>query len=382
MKTNINLPVLSALVAAALCVACGGGSGSNGESAAALSSGQRTASVRGTISYHERLPFTPEATLIVELRDTSLADAPSRLIGSQTIAGPGQVPIEFDVAYDPGDIDPGSRYSLSARIVEADGRLAFTNDTAYDVLTHGNPHRVYMLLILVEPPPNLVGDNTDWRTWREVPAQVIWANLIPNEPVHLLRIAYFQSTLENCARPGSQNLTLDGRNIIVRLTLSQPPDTPWSPPCQEEEVELDTVLHVGESLSPGPPYTVIVNDAETTKFTLPEAHLGHTAIAQSPVQSADVVISETPPYQHTLRIVSELPKGSGCSQVNGYEIRRSSSHQFDVAITHHEVADPFVVCTADFPIVETDVPLGASLQPGAEYTVNVNSDTSVTFVAR
>ena len=39
-----------------------------------------------------------------------------------------------------------------------------------------------MLLVLVQPPPDLVADGSDWRTWVEVPVPVIWANLIPNEP--------------------------------------------------------------------------------------------------------------------------------------------------------------------------------------------------------
>ena len=58
------------------------------------------------------------------------------------------------------------------------------------------------------------------------------------------------------------------------------------------------------------------------------------------------------------------------------------SKRIEVAITHHEVADPFVICTADFPIVETTVPMGSDFEPGVEYTVSVNSDTTTSFVAQ
>ena len=337
------------------------------------------------MSYNERLALTPEATLIVELRDTTYADGPARLIGRQTITNPGQVPIKFNVAYDRKAIDRRNLYSVSARIEESDGRLAFVNDTVYEVLTRGNPKRVAMLLVLVEPPPDLVqtiGPGKNWRAWREVPAEVIWANLIPDEPMPVLRVAYLQSTMENCARRGNEKLTLDGRDIIVRLTLMQRPETPWAAPCHEQVVELDTVLHVGASLTPGRPYRVIVNDVETTTFTVPEPHLGHTVIARSPVQGAEVVISESPPYEHALRVVSGLPRGSGCSQFNGYEIRRNAPYRLEVVITHHEVSDPMVVCTADFPILETEVPLGTEFEAGAEYTVTVDEDTAVTFMAR
>ena len=344
------------------------------------------ASVSGTVTYRERLALTEDAMLIVDLRDVSYADAAAPLIARQTIDGPSQVPIKFKVEYSRQDIESRNRYSISARIVESDGRLAFTNDTAYDVITHGKPSKVDMLLVLVEPPPDLVeGDDeavSDWRTWVEVPAPIVWANLIPNEPEPLLRIAYYQSTIENCARPGNQGLKLDGYDIVVRVTLMQPPPTAWAIPCQDEVVELDTVESIRASLEPGQTYRVIVNDRETTTFTLPKAELPHTFIAESPIESAEVVVLEGAPAQYQLRVVSGMPKGSGCSQFNGYEIRRRESNSIEVAITHHQVAASQVICTADYPVVETEAPLGPEFEPGEEYTVVVNSDTTTSFVAR
>ena len=81
-----------------------------------------------------------------------------------------------------------------------------------------------------------------------------------------------------------------------------------------------------------------------------------------------MVVLESAPPQYQLRVVSGMPKGSGCSQFNGYEIRRSQTKRVEVAITHHQVADPLVICTADYPIVETDVPLGSDFEPGEEIT--------------
>ena len=349
----------------------------------ATSGREPNASVRGSVTYRERLALTPGATLRVELRDVSYADASAPLIASQTISGPGQAPIEFEVAYNREDIDSRNRYSVSARIVESDGRLAFVNDTAYDVITDGNPDKVDMLLVLVEPPPDLVDDvaGSDWRTWVEAPVPVVWANLMPNEREHLLRVGYLQSTIEGCARPGSQGLEVKGHDIVVRLTLMQPPPTPWGIACHEQVVELDAVEPIRASLEPGQTYRVIVNDRVTTTFTLPAADLRDTFIAESPVESAVVLMLESAPSQRQLRVVSGMPKGSGCSQFNGYEVRRREPHRIDVVITHHEVADPFVVCTADYPTVETDVPLGSDFEPGVEYTVSVNSDTVTSFVA-
>ena len=227
MKTTTKTALLSFLTVSTilLAAACQGDPGPSNATWEAPSGRDPNASVTGSVTYRERLALTPGAALVVELRDVSYADAPAPLIARQTISGPGQVPIKFEVRYNRQDINPRNTYGLSARIVESDGRLAFTNDTAYDVITRGNPDKVDMLLVLVEPPPNQVGDNADRRTWVEVPAPIVWANLIPNEAQHLLRIAYYQSTIEGCARPGNQELELDGNDIIVRLTLMQPPPT-------------------------------------------------------------------------------------------------------------------------------------------------------------
>ncbi len=341
------------------------------------------ASVSGTVTYRERLALTPGAMLVVELRDVSYQDAAAPLIARQTITAPGQAPISFKVEYSREDIDSRNTYSVSARIVESDGRLAFTNDTAYEVITRGSPTRVDMLLVLVQPPPSLVGDGdaSDWRTWVEVPVPVVSANLIPSEPELFLRVAYYQSTIEGCARPGSESLEVDGDAIRVSVTLMQPPPTAWAIPCDEEVVELDTVLPIKTPLEAGQTYRVIVNDRATTTFTLPGPDLRDTFIAESPIESVEVDVLESSPPQYQLRIVSGLPKGSGCSRFNGYEIRRSDANKIEVAITHHEVADRLVVCTADYPSVATVVPLGSDFEPGEEYEVRVNGEAT-SFVAQ
>lgn len=340
------------------------------------------ASVSGTVTYRERLALSQGAKLVVDLRDVSYADAAAPLIARQTISGPGQVPIRFKIDYNGDDIDSRNTYAISADIIESDGRLAFTNDTAYEVITRGNPNKVDMLLVLVQPPPDLVEDGVDWWKWVEVPARVIWANLIPNEREHFLRIGYYQSTVEGCARPGSQGLKMEGTKIIATIMLMQPPPTAWAIPCDEQFVELDAVESIEASLEPGETYHVLVNDTATTSFSLPRLDLGHTIIAESPVEHVEIVVLESAPPQYQLRVVSGLPKGSGCSQFNGYEIRRRESNEIDVVVTHHEITDQLVVCTTDFPIVETNVPLGSDFEPGEKYYVRVNSDTIVSFEPR
>ena len=385
MKTKVARTLLSAMgipIVLSTLVACGSERSPSNATVEVPSGRSPNASVSGSVTYRERLALSPGAKLVVELRDVSYQDAAAPLIARQTISDPGQVPIKFKIEYNRDDIDSRNVYSITARIVESDDRLAFINDTAYEVITRGKPSKVDMLLVLVQPPPDQVEEGTDWRKWVETPAKVAWANLIPNEPELFLRIGYYQSTIENCARPGSQGLEVEGNKIIATITLMQPPPTSWAIPCDEQLVELDAVEPIRASLEPGETYNVIVNDMATTSFSLPRSDFGHSIIAESPIESAEIMVLESAPPQYQLRVVSGLPKGSGCSQFNGYEIRRSESNDIEVIVTHHEVADRMVMCTADFPIVETFVPLGSDFVSGEKYTVRVNSDTVTSFSAQ
>ena len=385
MKTKVARTLLSAMgipIVLSTLVACGSERSPSNATVEVPSGRSPNATVSGSVTYRERLALSPGAKLVVELRDVSYQDAAAPLIARQTISDPGQVPIKFKVEYNRDDIDSRNVYSITARIVESDDRLAFINDTAYEVITRGKPSKVDMLLVLVQPPPDQVEEGTDWRKWVETPAKVAWANLIPNEPELFLRIGYYQSTIENCARPGSQGLEVEGNKIIATITVMQPPPTSWAIPCDEQLVELDAVEPIRASLEPGETYNVIVNDMATTSFSLPRSDFGHSIIAESPIESAEIMVLESAPPQYQLRVVSGLPKGSGCSQFNGYEIRRSESNDIEVIVTHHEVADRMVMCTADFLIVETFVPLGSDFVSGEKYTVRVNSDKVTSFSAQ
>ena len=116
---------------------------------------------------------------------------------------------------------------------------------------------------------------------------------------------------------------------------------------------------MGDNIAPGQTYRVTVNDRVTTAFTLPEPDFPDSFVESSPIERVEVVALERSPTQYELRVVSGLPKGSACSIFNGYEIKRADPTIIEVDVTHHEVADPYVICTADYPIVETTIPLGS-----------------------
>lgn len=82
------------------------------------------ASLDGEVFYLQRIALPPAATLSVSLQDVSLADAPAVVLAEQSGPVKGQVPLPFHLSYDPAQVKPGHRYSVSARI-EVAGQLVF-----------------------------------------------------------------------------------------------------------------------------------------------------------------------------------------------------------------------------------------------------------------
>ena len=226
-------------------------------------------SVRGTITYRERIPLTPGATVTVQIRDTSYMDASAPLVAEQLIEDPGQVPIEFRVPYSRDAVDPRNTYSISARIVESDGRLAFINDTAYDVITRGNPTRVEMVLVMVEPPSDMV--DGEWNAADsgpvEEPVSVSDTHMIWEGDEASVRVVYLVSDIEGCYRRGREEATVVGRLVEVSVTAWVPPPAPWSIDCSDRNLEVDAFMFLGDSLLAGETYRIVVNGEPTLTFT-------------------------------------------------------------------------------------------------------------------
>ena len=110
--------------------------------------------VTGTVTYLERMALPPDAVIEVKLQDVALADAPAKTIADQKITlGNRQVPVPFELKFDPAKIDPKHSYSVRATIL-TEGKPRFITDKAYRVITQGNPSHVELILKQVAADPN------------------------------------------------------------------------------------------------------------------------------------------------------------------------------------------------------------------------------------
>ena len=112
--------------------------------------GPREGRVTGTVTYLQRIALPPDAVIEVKLLDVSRADVQAVTIAEDVIRPAGrQVPIEFELRYDPRRIDQRNRYSIQARILQGN-QLRFVSTESYPVITGGSPNTVN---VVVRPVP-------------------------------------------------------------------------------------------------------------------------------------------------------------------------------------------------------------------------------------
>jgi putative lipoprotein len=84
----------------------------------------------------------------------SRQDVAAPVIAETTVHPVGrQVPIPFELRYDPAKIEPNRTYAVRATISSA-GKMMFTTTTVYPVITRGNPTEVNLMLQRVGTAPS------------------------------------------------------------------------------------------------------------------------------------------------------------------------------------------------------------------------------------
>lgn len=105
--------------------------------------------ITGTVTYRQRTALPQKAAVVIKLVDISREDVSAVTVAEQRIEAAGkQVPIPFDLVFDWNRIQQANRYAIQAQIIEG-GRLLYTTNTSYPVLTQGNPRNVDLVLVPV-----------------------------------------------------------------------------------------------------------------------------------------------------------------------------------------------------------------------------------------
>jgi putative lipoprotein len=108
------------------------------------------AKVSGTLTTRQKTALPANAVIYISLTDVSpREDNLEEMVARKTISHPSQMPVSFELEYDPSRISSSHIYAIQVRIT-ADHRPLFSNASAYLVITQGNPQTV---AVVVDPVP-------------------------------------------------------------------------------------------------------------------------------------------------------------------------------------------------------------------------------------
>jgi uncharacterized lipoprotein YbaY len=227
--------------------------------------------VSGTITYPEQETLPEDAMITVQIQDVSKQDVAAKVIGEQTIeAGGQQMPVPYEVAYDPANIDERFTYSMQVRIENNDGNLLFINDTSIPVITNDNPtENVEIPIIQVAAEESAP---------EEVEEASVTGTITYQEQIALPEDAVVNVRLQDISTPGAPTAVLGensfetgGQQVPIPFDVSYNPadiveDQTYSISVRIED-SADNLLFVNEAANP-----VITNgnptediEVETTK---------------------------------------------------------------------------------------------------------------------
>lgn len=106
-------------------------------------SGVENATIKGVVSYRERIALPDNAILTVQLQDTAKADAPATVIAEDSMTLTSSMPWNFELTYDKLALQEQGRYTLSARI-EVAGQLRFINTSSIAAFGSEQPIRILL----------------------------------------------------------------------------------------------------------------------------------------------------------------------------------------------------------------------------------------------
>ncbi len=184
-------------------------------------------SVTGTVTYRQRIALPDNAIVQVQLLDVSRQDVAATVLGEQTITPNGrQVPFEFEIPYDPAQIQASHSYAIQAQIT-VNGQLRFLNTSSDPVITNGNPNRVD---VLVSSPEALTRSDPapqsgDIAAQNTVTGTVLYLQRRALPPNSIVEVELQDVSRQDAAAIvlGNQTIATNGRQIPFEFAILYDP---------------------------------------------------------------------------------------------------------------------------------------------------------------
>ncbi len=165
--------------------------------------------VSGNVIYLDRSALDANAVVEVDLLQTSVGN-PDTVIASQSINAEGrQVPIPFEIAYDPAQIDPTQTYLVAARIM-VNGAPVYASQAAVPVITNGAPTQGIELLV----GPVMTGTAGGSLT-----GNVVYLERIAMAPDAVITVELQNASAGTTAVIATQDINAEGRQVPIPFEL-------------------------------------------------------------------------------------------------------------------------------------------------------------------
>jgi hypothetical protein len=115
--------------------------------------------------------------------------------------------------------------------------------------------------------------------------------------------------------------------------------------------------------------------APSSSNRAPAAATDRTEVA-APIESAELIVSESLPVRYAVRVTSGLP--SGCAKFERIDIARNGN-VVNLKVWNTLPADPAVACTMIYGTAQHTAELGTGFARGEAYEVHVNGEPRLVF---
>lgn len=197
----------------------------------------RLAKVTGTIAYRNRIFLPQDAIAMVELREGNTGPSTGITLGAQRIDEIRQIPIPFEIEYDPLDVNPRRTYVIHATISAA-GRPLYTTVDQYAVITNGKGQQVAVSVERAAADPQTAANDQKAQIEQQI--------------VQWFRIYYGRDPYPQEMPVWTSMVTDRGRSMFdVQAELASTPQV-WHR-CEEDEskyIQLLSETIVGKTPSP------------------------------------------------------------------------------------------------------------------------------------
>jgi uncharacterized lipoprotein YbaY len=112
----------------------------------------RNAAVTGLIDHPHSMTLPVGTVMTVQLVETKKGGTPGKEIAEEVFKNQDiQIPMQFIVVYDRGNINENRSYSITVKIKDSAGKLLYSDEKDIPVITQGNPTQdIDVFVVLVD----------------------------------------------------------------------------------------------------------------------------------------------------------------------------------------------------------------------------------------